>query len=241
MHRHIIYRDYCCYEQSPAKLCWKSPANLSRRPAPRALSGGWEGVRGSRSRAGRGGGGPGGHPLLLGTLPCPLCAGTGPSLPSLSQRDGHPHTHLLRAPRPRGRSAPQWTRGLEPWHRLPGSLPPPPRSRARDSGAGLGRTLTLPPRGRGCSGPARRTWRDREAGLGGAAGRAPAQLRSRSRTGPGGAEAGRREVRRPAARGPAGGRPGRGAAGMERSESVEAWLDDHRDFAFSYFVRKASR
>ncbi|CAN9509829.1 unnamed protein product [Ophioblennius macclurei] len=28
---------------------------------------------------------------------------------------------------------------------------------------------------------------------------------------------------------------------MEERESMEAWLDDHRDFSLSYFVRKASR
>ncbi|XP_041613776.1 translation initiation factor IF-2-like [Vulpes lagopus] len=36
--------------------------------------------------------------------------------------------------------------------------------------------------------------------------------------------------------------PGAGGAQLQRDQdSVEAWLDDHRDFTFSYFVRKATR
>uniref|UniRef100_A0A8C0NLQ4 Phosphodiesterase n=2 Tax=Canis lupus familiaris TaxID=9615 RepID=A0A8C0NLQ4_CANLF len=38
------------------------------------------------------------------------------------------------------------------------------------------------------------------------------------------------------------GSPGAGAARLPRDQdSVEAWLDDHRDFTFSYFVKKATR
>ncbi|XP_038299708.1 cGMP-specific 3',5'-cyclic phosphodiesterase isoform X3 [Canis lupus familiaris] len=38
------------------------------------------------------------------------------------------------------------------------------------------------------------------------------------------------------------GSPGAGAARLRRDQdSVEAWLDDHRDFTFSYFVKKATR
>lgn len=231
MHRHIIYRDYCCYEQSPAKPCWKSPANLSRRPAPRAERQVGGGPRLPSSRAGRGGGGPGGHPLLLGTLPCSLCAGTGPSLPPFPRGTDTPTP--IPSGRP-GRAGAAHPGGRAAWGRGTGFRGACRRRR----GAGPGLRSRSGPDPHPPS-PGARLLRPRPlhlegpgggAGRGGWRGARAAPEPEPDRTGRRGG--GRRE---------SGGRPGRGAAGMERPESVEAWLDDHRDFAFSYFVRKASR
>lgn len=203
---------------------------------------------------GKGPGG-GGHPSPWGgeeKLHLPFLEG-----PSLTP------CHLPGPPEPARRAAHPSGRARPPGrgHRASGE-PAPSRRRGCCGGtgdslsrrAGLGRTPLLPttPRRRGCNPsrpPAAPGVGPGEAGRGAgwsspgppepraAWGRVPGP-RPRGGSDPGGGGAG------PRAR-------GRGGAGMEQAspgcarprhhDAVEAWLDDHRDFAFSYFVRKGTR
>lgn len=197
---------------------------------------------------------------LLGKLPrLPLSAlGMGLHLPFL---EGHSRTprHLPATRARAARSAPQWTRAASrPW--------PPGFRRACSSPPRLPgkRGLWRPPEPVWAGPPeARLQPRPRPPHLesgserrGGAAGWPGARAalwsrQTRARRGGGSRGRGRGSGERPQ-RGRNRSRERRGGgAGMERAspgcarprhhDSVEAWLDDHWDFTFSYFVRKATR